>query len=253
MIKIIALLYVIFLGSTLAQDKIVGGTNVQDISEAPYTVKFRYGCGGSIINKDWVITAAHCQRILPYGGIAGTLDANGKGIAINVAKVIVHPKYDSWKQSYDVALVKLKKSLDLTSTVLRAIPIADSTYVQSGLEDEGINAIVYGWGLEAEGGGSLSRYLNKVEVPIVSNETANEADSYNGGLDETMIAAGLEEGGKDACQGDSGGPLITQNSFGEHTLIGIVSWGAGCARAKKYDVYARVSFVADWIKQTIQK
>jgi trypsin len=94
--------------------------------------------------------------------------------------------------------------------------------------------------------------LRKVDVPVVSNEVANAADSYNGKVSEAMIAAGFSEGGKDACQGDSGGPMVTTGPKGAKYLVGVVSWGAGCARASKYGIYSRVSHVEDWIKDTIK-
>ena len=233
------------------QDKIVGGSAVINIEDSPYSMKFKYGCDGSIIAKNWILTAAHCKSVLKYGGTAGTLDAQDKTNVLKADKVIIHPKYDGSKQSYDFALVKLKKDIKFTDK-MKAIKLADEAYEQSGMQSEGVMATVYGWGLTAERG-KASRYLNFVEVPIVSNETANERRAYNGAVDETMIAAGFDEGGKDACQGDSGGPLVTFNSFNEPVLVGVVSWGQGCARKDKYGIYSRVSFVHKWIMDTMAK
>ena len=68
---------------------------------------------------------------------------------------------------------------------------------------------------------------------------------------DTMICAGLDKGGKDSCQGDSGGPLFF-NKEDRNYLIGLVSWGEGCARANKYGVYSKVNNQVDWISQQIQ-
>jgi secreted trypsin-like serine protease len=253
MIKLITLALVLVNINISAgmQDKIVGGSALGSIEESPYSMKFKYGCDGSIIAKNWILTAAHCKSILSYGGIAGTLDAQDNTNVLKVDKVIIHPKYNGSKQSYDFALVKLKDNIIFTDK-MKAIKLADEAYEQSGMQSEGVTSTVYGWGLTAERG-KTSRFLNFVEVPIVSNETANEPRAYNGAVDETMIAAGFDEGGKDACQGDSGGPLVTFNSFNEPVLVGVVSWGQGCARKNKFGIYSRVSFVHKWIIDTMAK
>lgn len=83
--------------------------------------------------------------------------------------------------------------------------------------------------------------LQKVTVPIVSREDCNS--KYSGAVTEGMICAGFTEGGKDSCQGDSGGPLTDPSG----TLIGIVSWGQGCALPNYPGVYAHVGNYVDFI------
>lgn len=95
-------------------------------------------------------------------------------------------------------------------------------------------------GAQREGGGA-SASLYKVDVPIVDRDTCN--DAYGGDITDGMVCAGLEAGGKDACQGDSGGPLTIDG-----TLVGVVSWGNGCARPGYYGVYSNVGKFADWIE-----
>jgi len=151
-----------------------------------------------------------------------------------VDKVIVHPNYDNLPQDSDYALIHLKGSSKLEPIALNNVEISGNA-----------NFVVAGWGLTSEGGGSLPDILQKVTLPLVPTTVCSEV--YPGTITDRMICAGLESGGKDSCQGDSGGPLL-MNSGGGRTLAGVVSWGDGCARPKKYGVYAKVSSILPWIE-----
>ena len=96
-------------------------------------------------------------------------------------------------------------------------------------------------GYTSEGAISLPKFLRKVTVPIVSRTSCNQA--YFNGVTVNMFCAGYAEGGKDSCQGDSGGPMV--NPYKQ--LIGVVSWGVGCARPNLPGVYTRVSRYLTWI------
>ena len=109
-------------------------------------------------------------------------------------------------------------------------------------DDESVHAIVAGWGYLKDGG-SAARVLQKVTVPLINLKRCRNEFSYP--VTDRMICAGYAQGGKDACQGDSGGPLIVKEklSGGGHRgiLIGIVSWGIGCAGAGNPGAYSRVA------------
>ena len=88
-------------------------------------------------------------------------------------------------------------------------------------------------------------------VPVIDEEQCNEYDWLNDYVVDGMLCAGYERGQIDSCQGDSGGPLVrrTENSGGGFELIGIVSWGFGCAEPNWPGVYTDVFYYLDWIKQ----
>lgn len=237
--------------SSFSGHKIVGGTLVKKFKEASFIVKFAGGCAGSIINKRWIITAAHCESIFNYGMTAGSLNSDDKKLVLKIEKSFVHPEYSSSTIDNDFALIKLKEDIDLEKFNIEPIGLADEAFDRSGRQDPRVVATVYGWGKTAENEG-LTKLLRKVWVPIVSNDVANDPESYDGKITENMITAGLREGGKDACQGDSGGPMTTIGHHGEQVLVGIVSWGYGCARKLKYGVYSKVSRGYDWAMKTIE-
>ena len=93
-------------------------------------------------------------------------------------------------------------------------------------------------------GGSSPNVLMQVIVPIVSESKCRRA--YGSSIHDSMVCAGLDDGGKDSCQGDSGGPMVCEHN-GKFVLEGVVSWGSGCADRGYYGVYARVRVLRKWI------
>lgn len=228
----------LFISAQSFTPMIVGGGPAAK-NEAPFMVSLQhnsYGhmCGGTLIKSNVVVTAAHCA---PYiqSVLVGTNNLNGGGIKIKVKKVIVHQEYDPNLMSNDIALVILERD------------VRNKTISLYDKEPSNEQSIVYGWGALTENGSS-PKLLQKVQVPIVDRIKCNAKESYDGEIDQTMICAGIPEGGKDSCQGDSGGPLVINGK-----LAGIVSWGYGCARPNKYGVYANVFYLTDWIKNEASK
>ncbi|KAG9405046.1 hypothetical protein AC1031_004147 [Aphanomyces cochlioides] len=107
----------------------------------------------------------------------------------------------------------------------------------------GTPTVVRGWGTTSSGG-SQPDVLLEVGVNALDNaKCAKLLTGYT--VDDTMLCAGGEQG-KDSCQGDSGGPLTVEQN-GSEKLVGVVSWGIGCAEANKPGVYGRVSVARDFI------
>ncbi len=155
-----------------------------------------------------------------------------------VLQIVKHPDWDTDTMNSDYALVKL-------SGDSKFAPITVNDKELSGKVD----FVTAGWGATSEGSGSISKNLLKVTIPMVSKEDCGAA--YPGAINDSMICAGYPEGGKDSCQGDSGGPLVTGAGAGR-TLVGVVSWGEGCARPNKYGVYSKASAATTWINNTAE-
>ncbi|XP_021963112.1 trypsin-1 isoform X2 [Folsomia candida] len=239
--------------------RIINGTVVR-INDLPWTValvrKVWYGeptgayCGGTLINSKYILTASHCVDGMSARNIevrvheedfSSQTEVDGGTQKLAVEKIIMHPYYDRKTINNDIALLKLTEHVQLDNVVVPACLPANNDY-----SFEGIEGTVAGWGATTEGSG-VSSTINKVEVPIISNEDCNSKTKYVGKISENMLCAGdIEQGGKDSCQGDSGGPLTIANG-GRRTLVGIVSWGYGCARPLSPGVYTRTGRYSQWI------
>jgi secreted trypsin-like serine protease len=247
-------------GDTPIEPQIVGG-QVASPGEYPWQAaivsatdpnpQFGQFCGGSLIDTEWVLTAAHCvggssiDVVLGINNLSDGPTTGGQGQRIAVDKIIPFPGYTD--PDGDLALLHLATPASLSATVA-LIGLAGPG--DSALFEPGDTATVTGWG-DTSWAGPPSNALLEVAVPIVSNATCNAPSSYNGAITANMLCAGLAAGGKDSCQGDSGGPLIVPN--GQSWLqAGIVSWGdVLCASPNKYGVYTRISQFKSWIDSQI--
>jgi trypsin len=231
--------------------RIVGGIEVDStITDTSFVVSIGGGCAGTIIDAKWILTAAHCEPLFQNPVTAGSINLVGSDrIVLKITKTYVHPKFHD--RSYDFALLELASPIDFAANQrLSKIDIADANLESSGGLEPDTIATVYGWGTMSENGSQQPSIIREVDVPLVSRSIANSKKGYNGEINETMIVAGYLKGGKDSCQGDSGGPLINKET---RTLIGVVSFGFGCARAHKYGIYSNVSNGNEWITSVMKK
>ncbi|XP_023813059.1 transmembrane protease serine 9-like [Oryzias latipes] len=233
--------------------RIVGGQNALPGSW-PWQVSLQssyHFCGGSLINNQWVLTAAHCFPSRSASGVNAVLGlqslqgSNPNRVSRTIKTVIVHPNYNSGTQNNDIALLQLSSPVTFNNYITPVcLPSTGSTFYS------GVKTWVTGWG-DIGNGVSLPapQTLQEVQVPIVGNRQCK--CSYGASsITDNMVCAGLLEGGKDSCQGDSGGPLvIKQNNL--WIQAGVVSFGEGCVEPNYPGVYTRVSQYQTWINTQI--
>eukprot|EP00096_Caligus_rogercresseyi_P015666 TRINITY_DN8139_c0_g1_i1.p1 TRINITY_DN8139_c0_g1~~TRINITY_DN8139_c0_g1_i1.p1 ORF type:complete len:272 (+),score=22.11 TRINITY_DN8139_c0_g1_i1:37-816(+) len=223
-------------------ERIIGGDVVKPNS-VPYivSIQLRSGyhfCGGSIIDKNTILTAAHCcknfatNEVQVVGGEHDLGIVSGDEQTRNVSRIKYHENYATKGTNNDICIMKLSDPFKFNKK-LKAVRLPRRNQRFRG------KVVVSGWGV-VNSDGTLSDVLRAVKIKIMSYLKCNLL--YLNALDKSMLCAGGRR--KDSCQGDSGGPLTKKNK-----LVGIVSWGIGCAHPWWPGVYTKVSEFTDWIKE----
>jgi trypsin len=222
--------------------RIVGGTKASK-GEFPSFVQ-GHKCGGSLVAKDVILTAAHCEGTFWGYVLVGAVHFGKDWAGAQFRKVEsdmhIHPNYDASIFDYDFMMFKIEA---VTKNGL--VPTELNFDSESPKDDDDLTVI--GMGYVNEKGFKTPNRLQKVDVQYVPQEECFDNYSPFGEdfaiFEESMLCAAVDGGGKDSCQGDSGGPIFDQ----EGKQVGVASWGIGCARPDLPGVYSRVSGSIAWI------
>ncbi|CAL8373783.1 unnamed protein product [Gadus morhua 'NCC'] len=247
-------------GTRAKLPRIIGGGEAP-LGRWPWQVSLYYSnrhtCGGSIITSQWVVTAAHCvhnyrlpqvSSWMVYAGmVTRTTSKMAQDTGYAVEKIVYSRNYNHRSHDSDIALMKLRTPLNF-SDIIRPVCLPKYNFDFPG----GTQCWISGWGYTQPDNVYIPDTLKEAAVPLISTKRCNSSCMYDGEITARMLCAGYSEGKVDACQGDSGGPLVCQDE-GVWRLVGVVSWGTGCAEPNHPGVYTKVAEFLGWIYDMMEK
>ncbi|XP_023159338.1 venom serine protease Bi-VSP [Ceratitis capitata] len=245
--------------------KIVGGKASQRtdwpwialLAYPDYSPDSPFKCGGALVSSRHVVTAAHCIRSdLSYvrlGEYDLSTNSETRHEDIGIARKESHANYNKANGKNDIGMIWLERNVQFSDSIKPiCLPTSAQLRRKSYID---YTPFVAGWGKTMEGGESAS-VLQELQIPILRNEVCRASYARvrrlisDDQFDTSVICAGVLSGGKDTCQGDSGGPLMIPETAGgavQFYLIGVVSYGVGCARPQIPGVYTSVQYFVDWV------
>jgi len=241
------------------QTKLINGTNINKWQKNKFnffcSITNQYsnipGAGGAYIGKNIVITAAHVVNGVRPRDIVVRFKKNNinhKGVKFNVTKIVIHENYDDYTLDNDIALLFLDNRPGRFGIKRAFLPNKNKS---KNIYKFNIEGFIMGYGVSNFEENKQPFNLQITKIKIYDPATTNY---YNDWITDNMITAGdyndinNPDDNEDTCQGDSGGPLFGRYGKNkEAILMGLTSWGIGCAWDGFPGVYTKVGNYTQWV------